>query len=125
MNQSIVCLTYSEIENQMPFITNSYNNGKYVHFLNLTHQNMNCPFIENTIIIFIPVELKQAANIIINQYNYHFCVNEDDDDDDDNDEDDGDEDDDDDNDEDDGDEDDAAIDPIIAFTCPACSVLTL
>ena len=44
MNQgfSIVCLTYSEIENQIPFITNSYNNGKYVHFLNVLHQNMNC-----------------------------------------------------------------------------------
>ena len=113
MNQGsyIVCLTYSEIEHQIPFITKSYNNGKYVHFLNVQHQNMNCPFIENTITIFIPVELKQAARIIINEYNNHFCVNEDDEDDDDN--------------EDDGDEDDAAIDPTIAFTCPACSVLTL
>ena len=89
MNQgfSIVCLTYSEIENQIPFITNSYNNGKYGHFLNVIHQNMNCFLIENTITIFIPVELKQAARIIINEYNNHFCVNEDDEDDD-NDEDD-------------------------------------
>ena len=69
---------------------------------------------DNTITIFIPVELKQAARIIINEYNNHFCVNEDDEDDD-NDEDDGDED--------DGDE--STIDPTIAFTCPACSVLTL
>ena len=117
MNQgfSIVCLTHSELENQIPFITNCYNNSTYVHFINVLHQNMNCSLLENTITIFIPVELKQAARIIINEYNNHFCVHEDDEDDDDNEEDDGDDD--------DGDE--STIDPTIAFTCPACNVLTL
>ena len=123
MNQefSIVCETHLEITNLIPFITQWYNTGKYVHFLNVEHKNLNCFLMGNNyIVIFIPVELKQAAKIIINEYNNHFHVNEDDEDDD--------NDVDDDNDEDDGDEEDddeTKIDPIIAFTCPACSVLTL
>ena len=114
MNNSIVCLNYSEITQLIPFITNCYNNGNYVHFLNILHQELNCSLLENTVTIFIPVELRQAARIIINEYNNHFCVNEDDEDDDDED---------DDNDEDDGDEN--TMDPTIAFTCPACCVLPL
>ena len=147
MNQenAIECSTYSEIEELMAFITECYNNGIYVHFINRNHRNINCYAIEKTQIIYIPSELRQAAKIIINAYNEHFCMNENDDDDDDNNENDDkdnehfcmnedDDDDDDDNNENDDDEheqydekqnEENYIDSNIAFTCPACNILSL
>ena len=77
MNQesSIVCASHKDITELIPFITQWYNSGKYVHFLNLEHKNLNCFLMEsNYIVIFIPVDLKQAAKIIINEYNNHFPV---------------------------------------------------
>ena len=79
----------------------------------------NCNVIQDSFkVIFIPDDLKQAAKIIINLYNEHFPPREDDEDD--NDEDDNDEE------VDDNDDDvDNEVDPQVAFTCPACGVLTL
>ena len=100
MNQEspIVCTTYEEIQSLIPLITQWYNAGCYVYFLNLDHMNGNCNFIQDSYkVIFITAELKQAARIIINLYNEHFRDEEDDDD----------------------------VDPEMAFTCPVCDILTL
>ena len=116
MNQEspIVCTTYEEINSLIPLITQLYNAGCYVHFLNLDHMNENCNFIQDSYkVIFITANLKQAAKIIINLYNEHFPPKDDEDD----------EDDDDDDEEDDDDE--TEVDPEIAFTCPVCDILTL
>ena len=99
MNQEspIVCTRHEEIQSLVPLITQWYNAGCYVYFLNLDHMNGNCNFIQDTYkVIFIAAELKQAARVIINLYNEHFRNEEDDD-----------------------------IDPEMAFTCPVCSILTL
>ena len=113
MNQesAIVCSTYSEITGLIPFITKCYNTGIYVHFLNINHKNLNCYAIEKTKIIYIPSALKQAATIVMNEYNNHFCINENDDDDHHNNENEQNE--------------ENYIDSNIAFTCPACNILTL
>ena len=103
MNQEspIVCTTYEEINSLIPLITQWYNAGCYVHFLNLEHMNGNCNFIQDSYkVIFITADLKQAARIIINLYNEHFRDEEDDDD-------------------------ETEVDPEIAFTCPVCDILTL
>ena len=141
MNQedAIMCSTYSEITELIPFITQCYNAGIYVHFLNNNHQSVNCYAIEKTQIIYIPNTLRQAAQIVINTYNEHFGINENDDNDDDN-NDDNDDDNSENNDEheenkennennesDDENEqnEETFIDSNIAFTCPSCHIQTL
>ena len=143
MNQegAIMCSTYSEITELILFITQCYNTGIYVHFLNNNHKSVNCYAIEKTQIIYIPNTLRQAAQIVINTYNEHFGINENDDNDDDNNDDDNNDDNDDDNSEnndeheennennesDDENEqnEETFIDSNIAFTCPSCHIQTL
>ena len=133
---AIMCSTYPELTELIPLITQSYNSGIYVHFINNIHQGVNCYAIENTQIIYIPSSLRQAARIVINLYNEHFGMNENDDDDDDN-NDDNDDDNSESNDEheennenNESDEEneqheESFIDENIAFTCPACHIQTL
>ena len=94
-----MCTTHAELQSLIPLITECYNNGCFVYFLNLNHQEGTCTYIEeNYIVIFIDAQLKQAARAIINLYNEHFRLTDED-----------------------GDE----IDPQRAFTCPICNILTL
>ena len=122
----IVCTNYEEITALIPMITRWYQDGTFVHFIKQEHMNENCNLIQDSFkVIFIPADLEQAARIIINQYNEHFPPREDDEDDND-DEDYNDEEDYNDDEVDDNDDDvDNEVDPQIAFTCPACGVLTL
>ena len=94
-----MCTTHAELQSLIPLITECYNNGCYVYFLNYNHQEETCTYSEeNYIVIFINAQLKHSARQIIDLYNEHFKLTDEDGDD---------------------------IDPLTAFTCPICNILTL